>query len=61
MAVLGCRSLTGASNNNKNKFFLQDMKNLARKNCKIIFLQDLIKICIFLARRFLQDYPQVDS
>ena len=28
----------------KMKLFLQDTKNLARKNCKIIFLQDLIKI-----------------
>ena len=26
------------------KLFLQDIKNLARKNCKIIFLKDMIKI-----------------
>ena len=40
----------------KLKLFLQELKNLAlilqelaRKNCKIIFLQDICKTCIFLA------------
>ena len=47
----------------KMKFFLQDMKNLARKICKIIFLQDFDQIlqenyltifsCKILARFFI--------
>ena len=56
-------SLNLASLALKMKLFLQDMKNLARKIYKIIFLQDLIKIlqencltifsCKILARFFL--------
>ena len=40
------------------KLFLQDTKNLARKNCKMIFLRDLIKILQagkLFCKTFLQD------
>ena len=38
----------------KMKLFLQDMKNLVRKNCKIIFLQDFI--LQVLQEKYLQDF-----
>ena len=37
----------------KMKLFLQDMKNLARKICKIIFLQDSCKIFISCNKSFI--------
>ena len=48
----------------KMKLFLQDLKNLARKNSKIIFLQDLIKFLqenLIILQTFLARFLQHSS